>query len=257
MHPLMNRFHADEQRRLMELLGVDESSAPVVSRRVFLQSAGATGLAIGFGWLSPTGARRGAARRRGRRHRPARAERVHPRRHRQSRHRDLQASRDGPGQHDRARVARRRRARCRLGAGAHRVRALRCESATRTWRSDDAGHRWLVRHRQFVPAVPQRRRHRAGDARRRRRRSMACAGRRDPDLEEHAHARLGPARNVRRDGDGRKPPDAARESAAEERGAIHVHRQGPLDAASRFAVEVQRHARSIPSTSSCRACSPR
>jgi len=52
----MNRFHADEQRRLMELLGVKESLAPLVSRRVFLQSAGATGLAIGFGWLTPTSA---------------------------------------------------------------------------------------------------------------------------------------------------------------------------------------------------------
>src|ERR1700704_2256466 len=56
MHPLMNRFHDDEQRRLMELLGVKETIAPLVSRRVFLQSAGATGLAIGFGWLVPTGA---------------------------------------------------------------------------------------------------------------------------------------------------------------------------------------------------------
>src|ERR1700722_17407820 len=56
MHPLMNRFHDDEQRRLMELLGVTESVAPLVSRRVFLQSASATGLVIGFGWLAPTGA---------------------------------------------------------------------------------------------------------------------------------------------------------------------------------------------------------
>src|ERR1700680_4933100 len=56
MHPLMNRFHTDEQRRLMELLGVRESSPPLLSRRVFLQSAGATGLVIGFGWLAPTGA---------------------------------------------------------------------------------------------------------------------------------------------------------------------------------------------------------
>jgi len=53
MHPLMNRFHDDEQRRLMELLGVKETIAPSVSRRLFLQSAGATGLAIGFGWLAP------------------------------------------------------------------------------------------------------------------------------------------------------------------------------------------------------------
>src|SRR6195256_751073 len=53
MHPLMNRFHDDEQRRLMELLGVQETIPPLVSRRVFLQSAGATGLAIGFGWLAP------------------------------------------------------------------------------------------------------------------------------------------------------------------------------------------------------------
>src|ERR1700682_4511051 len=53
MHPLMNRFHDDEQRRLMELLGVKETIAPLVSRRVFLQSAGATGLVIGFGWLAP------------------------------------------------------------------------------------------------------------------------------------------------------------------------------------------------------------
>jgi isoquinoline 1-oxidoreductase beta subunit len=56
MHPLLNRFHADEQRRLMSLLGVQESIAPLLSRRVFLQSAGATGLVIGFGWLAPTGA---------------------------------------------------------------------------------------------------------------------------------------------------------------------------------------------------------
>jgi len=56
MHPLMNRFHTDEQRRLMALLGVTDSIAPTISRRVFLQSAGATGLAIGFGWLAPTGA---------------------------------------------------------------------------------------------------------------------------------------------------------------------------------------------------------
>jgi len=56
MHPLMNRFQTDEQRRLMELLGVRESSPPLLSRRVFLQSAGASGLVIGFGWLAPTGA---------------------------------------------------------------------------------------------------------------------------------------------------------------------------------------------------------
>src|ERR1700704_3142009 len=56
MHPLMNRFHDDEQRRLMELLGVQETIPPLVSRRVFLQSAGAPGLVIGFGWLAPTGA---------------------------------------------------------------------------------------------------------------------------------------------------------------------------------------------------------
>src|ERR1700686_2497662 len=56
MHPLMNRFHDDEQRRLMKLLGVQETIAPSVSRRVFLQSAGATGLVIGFGWLAPASA---------------------------------------------------------------------------------------------------------------------------------------------------------------------------------------------------------
>src|ERR1700737_2461871 len=56
MHPLMNRFHDDEERRLMESLGVKETIAPLVSRRVFLQSAGAAGLVIGFGWLAPPGA---------------------------------------------------------------------------------------------------------------------------------------------------------------------------------------------------------
>jgi isoquinoline 1-oxidoreductase beta subunit len=55
MHPLMN-LHTDEQRRLMELFGVEDSVAPLVSRRVFLQSAGAAGLVIGFGWLTPTDA---------------------------------------------------------------------------------------------------------------------------------------------------------------------------------------------------------
>ena len=53
MHWLMNRFNNDEQRRLMQLLGVEESFAPSRSRRVFLQSAGAAGLVIGFGWLAP------------------------------------------------------------------------------------------------------------------------------------------------------------------------------------------------------------
>jgi isoquinoline 1-oxidoreductase beta subunit len=56
MHPLMNRFNHDEQRRLMQRLGVGESFAPSPSRRVFLQSAGAAGLVIGFGWLAPTSA---------------------------------------------------------------------------------------------------------------------------------------------------------------------------------------------------------
>ena len=56
MHPLMKRFNTDAQRRLMALLGVEESIAPLVSRRVFLQSAGASGLVIGFGWLAPTDA---------------------------------------------------------------------------------------------------------------------------------------------------------------------------------------------------------
>ena len=56
MHSLMNRFNDDEQRRLMRLLGVEGSFAPSLSRRVFLQGAGASGLLIGFGWLAPTSA---------------------------------------------------------------------------------------------------------------------------------------------------------------------------------------------------------
>src|SRR5438874_2749983 len=56
MHPLMNRFGAEEHRRLMELFGVEEEIAPSVSRRLLLQSAGAAGLVIGFGWLAPTDA---------------------------------------------------------------------------------------------------------------------------------------------------------------------------------------------------------
>src|SRR5947207_1238095 len=39
----------------MALLGIEDTAAPPVSRRMFLQSAGAAGLAIGFGWSS-TGA---------------------------------------------------------------------------------------------------------------------------------------------------------------------------------------------------------
>ncbi len=53
MHPLMNRFQDDEQRRLMALFGIEENVAPTLSRRVFLQSTGAAGLVIGFGWLAP------------------------------------------------------------------------------------------------------------------------------------------------------------------------------------------------------------
>jgi isoquinoline 1-oxidoreductase subunit beta len=56
MHSLINRFNDDEQRRFMQLLGVEEPFAPSRSRRVFLQSAGAAGLVIGFGWLAPTDA---------------------------------------------------------------------------------------------------------------------------------------------------------------------------------------------------------
>src|SRR5258706_11695733 len=54
MHWLMNRFNEDEQRKLMQLLGVEESFPQSQSRRVFLQSAGAAGFVIGFGWLAPT-----------------------------------------------------------------------------------------------------------------------------------------------------------------------------------------------------------
>ena len=132
MHPLMNRFHDDEQRRLMELLGVEAvRRAVAVAPRVPAERR-RDRPRHRLRLARADRRRRGAAGRRGRRHRPARAERVRPRRHRQSRHGDLQASRDGPGQHDRPRLARRRRARCRLGAGAHRVRAVRCEAATTT-----------------------------------------------------------------------------------------------------------------------------
>jgi isoquinoline 1-oxidoreductase beta subunit len=44
MHAFMNRFTKEE------------FLAPSLSRRVFLQGAGATGLVIGFGWLAPTNA---------------------------------------------------------------------------------------------------------------------------------------------------------------------------------------------------------
>src|SRR5258706_11967384 len=56
MHGLMNRFGDDEQRRLMQILGVEESFPPSQSRRAFLQSAGAAGFVVGFGWLAPTSA---------------------------------------------------------------------------------------------------------------------------------------------------------------------------------------------------------
>ena len=56
MHSLMNRFNDDEQRRLVQLLGVEESFPPSQSRRAFLQSAGAAGFMVGFGWLAPTNA---------------------------------------------------------------------------------------------------------------------------------------------------------------------------------------------------------
>ena len=160
------------------------------------------------GWGGHDAARAAAPvrpRRRGRRDRAARAERLRPRRHRQPRHRRLQAPRDGPGQHDRPGVAGRRRARRRLGAGAHRVRAVGPEALREPDVRRPAGHRRLVRDRQFVPAVPQRRRDGAGDARRRRGRGVEGAGERDPHREERAHARLGPARDLRRDGRGGKP----------------------------------------------------
>src|SRR5258706_12222207 len=56
MHAFINRFSSDDDRRLLQFLGGEEFLAPSPSRRVFLQSAGATGLVIGFGWLVPTNA---------------------------------------------------------------------------------------------------------------------------------------------------------------------------------------------------------
>jgi len=57
MHSLVNCFDTDEQHRLMEFLAPQEAAAPLASRRVFLQSASAAGLVIGFGWLAPSGAK--------------------------------------------------------------------------------------------------------------------------------------------------------------------------------------------------------
>jgi len=51
MHPDLMNLDSRQQRRLAALLGVDVPAQ--LSRRVFLQGAGATGLAIGFGWLAP------------------------------------------------------------------------------------------------------------------------------------------------------------------------------------------------------------
>ena len=51
MHPDLMNLDSRQQRRLAALLGVDVPAQ--LSRRVFLQGAGATGLAIGFGWVAP------------------------------------------------------------------------------------------------------------------------------------------------------------------------------------------------------------
>ena len=57
MHALMQAFENESRERLARALGVPaDAPAPVgtrLSRRVVLQGAGAAGLVIGFGWLTP------------------------------------------------------------------------------------------------------------------------------------------------------------------------------------------------------------
>lgn len=57
MHALMHAFENESRERLARALGVPaDAPAPIgarLSRRVVLQGAGAAGLVIGFGWLTP------------------------------------------------------------------------------------------------------------------------------------------------------------------------------------------------------------
>ena len=137
----------------------DESTG--LSRRALLQGAGGLVVVVGWGAHDAARPRAGRPRRRGRGDRAARAERLRPRRHRRRRHRRLQAPRDGPGQHDRPGVDGRRRARRRLGDGAHRVRAVGPEALRQPDVRRPAGHRRVVARspiRSCSTATPARRR---------------------------------------------------------------------------------------------------
>ena len=106
----------------------------------------------------------------------------------------------------------------------------------------DAGHRRLVGDRQLVSADTAAPAPRARHARRRRRRRLEGAGRRD-----HGVARAcSPIASGKRATYGEMAEAASRQPppdkpALKDARAVHLHRQGPVDAAGRFAVQVQRH----------------
>jgi isoquinoline 1-oxidoreductase beta subunit len=60
MHALIHAWNREQEARRMAALADARRAAPSLSRRVVLQGAGAAGLVIGFGWLTPDAARAAA-----------------------------------------------------------------------------------------------------------------------------------------------------------------------------------------------------
>ena len=144
-----------------------------------------------------------------------------------------QAPRHGAGQHDGPRHPRRRRARRRLVAGAHRVRAGRLRALQQPAVRPRPGHRRLHRHRQFLDPDAQGGRGREGDAPRRRRLPVEGAGFGDPGREGRGLASaLRPPGHLRRARGKRLHPAGA--AGAEAQGAEGLGPYRQARAAGRF-----------------------
>ena len=217
------------------------------------------GLVIGFGWLPAGAAGAGAGRRRRRDRRRSTPNAFVRIGTDNTRHRHLQAPRDGPGQHHRPATL----VADELDADWAQVRT-ECAPADAKRYNNLAfgpmqGTGGSHRDRQLVRAVPQGRR----------RRRARCWSRRRRDAWNVPAGEITRRKGVLTPCVGPSAPPSARWPTRRARSRcrrsrtlkdaerVRAHRQGPPTPRVDSPRQVQRHARSTPATSSCRACSPR